>query len=87
MYFAGVKYAKLIPVGRKAALSPSGQVKIHLNEGVNDLVFEPGSGLNWSLGKNVALCAAVSTPIRENTNLFRRTLLKSGVGVNILFEK
>jgi hypothetical protein len=82
-WFLGGKYTKLLNVGNGISLAPSAAVKIRLNEDSGDLVFEPGLAVNLPIGKAVNVQVAVSTPISENTNLFKPISLRSGLGLNV----
>lgn len=81
-YYGGVKYARVIPVGVTTSLVPSGAVKVHLNDGFNDIVLEPGIGLQFRLGEGVALIFNGAAQIHENEKLFNRLALKAGAGLN-----
>jgi hypothetical protein len=81
-WYVGAKYAKLISLGSNISLAPSAAVKIGLNEG--DLVFEPGVALNLPISRGLNVQVAVSSPIAENSNVFKPVRLRAGVGVSVI---
>lgn len=78
-YFGGVQYARNF----KSGLQAFGAAKIHLNRKTYDLQFEPGVAYNLKLTNALSLQPRISTPISENTSLFRPISLSAGIDLQI----
>lgn len=81
-YYVGVKYyRKAFNAGKTAAVYGFAAAKVHVDK-YKDLVFEPGLCLVQNIGKKFAIQASISSPIYENSDLFKPTWLSSGLSLN-----
>lgn len=81
-WYAGPKYyRKTFSVGKNSGFYLSGALKVHLSDNT-DIVFEPGAALITSLSKRTSIQVSVSTPIYENTVLFKPIGLSGGISLN-----
>lgn len=81
-YFGGIKYTRVVAVGKKLSLLMSGAALIHIDSD-KSLSVEPGIGLEYTLFKNFSVSGSVSSPIHQNTTPFKSTQLKAGIGVQV----
>jgi hypothetical protein len=80
--YIGLKYyRKVRTLNNITDMYVFGAVKVHADH-YKDLVFEPGIAIVVNLGRRFALQTSVSTPIYENSTLFKPVNLSGGLGLN-----
>lgn len=85
LWYGGVKYYRNVTVSPTLNAFGSASVLVGLRQ-TQDIVFSPGVGLNLKLARNLYWQGSISTPIAENSTLFRPTRLQAGTQLVLKFD-
>ncbi len=75
----GVKYYRTVYSQDKVSLQGNTLAQLNFTGSNQSLTVEPGLNINYSLNKSLSLSVGISTPIYENTVLFKPISLEGGI--------